>query len=338
MPVPNGVFVDTGFPPFVEFGMRIVRDARVRGLLGFTVSVAALLFVACEGGEYEKPATTAEPAAEAPHEAPPPAPKEPPAPEPEAAAPEPAAEEPAEAPAAEPAAVEEAPAAAPEPAAEAPAAVEAPEEAPEAVVEAPEEEAETDGAPAGLSLVGVIQAGKSPAALIEYRGSQEMFRRGESVFGLGTVDAVRDDTVVIRSGDERFTLKLPETAPEAPPTPEPVVEAPPPGAPAPPPVQKAVERSDAASALGSFKRVLAAAEAERVEVGGGHGIRLGKIDSGSFLADLGLKPGDILQKIGGVALTDPEQVPDLSGAATGREITVSFVREEIGLTFSRQLR
>ncbi|MND01719.1 hypothetical protein D3C83_208250 [compost metagenome] len=62
-----------------------------------------------------------------------------------------------------------------------------------------------------------------------------------------------------------------------------------------------------------------------------------EVESSSFLAKLGLRTGDVLQKLDGFPIDDPERPPDLSSAAEGRELTIGFTREGIGLTITRPL-
>ncbi|MGH7860527.1 MAG: type II secretion system protein N, partial [Candidatus Binatia bacterium] len=158
---------------------------RVRNLGG--TAAAALLsgclgLYGCTDEQYEKPEKKEEPTAEA---------TEPPAPPTEP----PAAEETAPPAEAEPAA-EDAPVAP----AEGGRVAAVPEAAPADEVEPPaEEEEEAAGeVEGGLALLGIVRAGgQAPAALIEYQGSQEIFRKGDSVFGQGTLGEVRTDSVVL---------------------------------------------------------------------------------------------------------------------------------------------
>lgn len=198
------------------------------------------------------------------------------------------------------------------------------------------------GAETELELLGVIRAAdQPPAALIEFRGSQELFRKGDSVFDQGVLREVKENAVVVRRGKEDLTLELPRTKAEVPPTPEPPLvelrkaseaEA------APPPVEKAIPRSEIRAALQAFGKVLADAEAERVAAGGGHGLRLKNVEAKSVLGKLGLKSGDVLQKLNGIPVDDLSHLPDLTGAADRAELTVTFVRNDIGLTFSRPIQ
>jgi general secretion pathway protein C len=194
--------------------------------------------------------------------------------------------------------------------------------------------------PGDLQLLGIVRAGAAPSAVIAYKGKQEIFRKGDSVFDHGTVKDVRDDSVVIRSGDEDVTLKIvaPEAAPkEAEPAPEVVESRPPPGAEAAPAPRGPLPRADVRAALRDLRSLLAKAEAKRVSVGGGHGLQLTKVEPGSFFARLGLRSGDVLQKLDGFPVDDAERPPDLSTAAEGRELTVGFTRDDIGLTVTRPI-
>ena len=198
-----------------------------------------------------------------------------------------------------------------------------------------------EGAAGDLRLLGIVRGGNSSGALIGLDDKQEIFRKGDTVFDHGTLKDVRDDSVVIHSGDSDVTLKVVK---EAPPPPaeaaaEQVVDAPAPMRDAaPPPATGPLSRVEARAALKDFGQILASAEAKRVSVGGGHGVQLVKVESSSFLAKLGLRSGDILQKLDGNAIDDPERLPDLASSADGKELTVTYSRNDIGLTVARPLQ
>ncbi len=190
-----------------------------------------------------------------------------------------------------------------------------------------------------LKLLGIVNAG-TPSALIAYNGKQEIFRRGDSVFDHGTLKEVRENGVVIASGKSSVTLSLP--AEEAP-TPEPteaeeVVETKPPKAEAPPPPMTApLSRGETQAALKDLESLLSKADAERVEVGGGHGLKLKKIERNDFFAKLGLRAGDVLQKLNGTAIDDLDHVPTVS-AGDGSQLTIGYTRDDIGLTITRPIQ
>jgi type II secretory pathway component PulC len=195
-------------------------------------------------------------------------------------------------------------------------------------------------APGDLQLLGIVRAGAAPSAVIAYQGKQEIFRKGDTVFDHGTVKDVRDDSVVIRSGDQDVTLKIAtaEAPPkEAEPAPEVVESRPPPLAEAAVPPRGALPRADVRAALRDLRSLLAKADAKRVSVGGGHGLQLTKVEPASFFARLGLRSGDVLQKLDGFPVDDAERPPDLSSAAEGKELTVGFTRDDIGLTVTRSI-
>jgi type II secretory pathway component PulC len=199
---------------------------------------------------------------------------------------------------------------------------------------AAEPEAATD-----LQLLGIVRAG-TPSAVIAYGGKQEIFRKGDSVFDHGTVKEIRESSVVLRAGDKDVTLKLAEAAPVAAAPPPPVEEVVPTLAapPAPPAASEPLSRAETRVALKGFASLLGAADAKRVAVGGGHGVQLGKVDAASFLAKLGLRSGDVLQRIGDTAIDDPDHVPDLSGDAERPQLEIRFTREDVGLTVSRPIQ
>lgn len=199
-------------------------------------------------------------------------------------------------------------------------------------------EEEQDASGGDLELLGIVRAG-TPSALIGFDGRQEVFRKGDSVFDHGTVKEVREDSVVLRSAGKDVTLKLAEaTSTAPPPAPEPVVQATPAAQPAPPPVTDPLSRADARALLKDLKAALEKAEAKRVSVGGGHGLQLAKVDGSGELAKLGLRSGDVLQSINGAPIKDLEQLPDLLAAADGKELTIGFTREDVGLTIARPIQ
>jgi len=200
----------------------------------------------------------------------------------------------------------------------------------------PEPEASTEG----LQLIGIVHAGTAPSAVIAFNGNQEIFRKGDSVFDHGTIKEVRDDSVVLKAGDQEVTLKIatpPTPVPDVAPAEEVVEARPAPAEAAPPPATGPLSRADVRASLRDLKSILGKAEATRVSVGGGHGLQLGKVEPSSFLGKLGLRSGDVLQKLDGFPIEDPDRPPDLSSAAQGRELTIGFTREGIGLTVTRPL-
>jgi len=201
---------------------------------------------------------------------------------------------------------------------------------------------EPEAAAEDLQLLGIIRGGATSGALIAYNGKQEIFRKGDSVFDHGVVKDVREDSVVIRAGTKDTTLKIAEAAPapaEPPPPAEQVVEsAPPAREAAPPAATEPLSRAEVRAGLRDLADVLAKADAKRVSVGGGHGLQLGKVDPGTFLAKLGLRNGDVLMKINGTPIDDLDKVPDLSSSTDGNELTVTFSRNDITLTVARRLQ
>jgi len=191
-----------------------------------------------------------------------------------------------------------------------------------------------------LQLLGILRSGNASGALIGFGGKQEIFHKGDAVFDHGTIKEVREDSVVIRSGGKDVTLKIvSETAPvPAEPPADQVIEAPPPREAAPPSAAEPLSRSEVRSGLRDLADVLAKADAKRVSVGGGHGLQLGKVEPASFLAKLGLRNGDVLQKINGSTVDDLDKVPDLSAAADGNELTITYSRNDIGLTVARRVQ
>src|SRR5262249_28281758 len=106
----------------------------------------------------------------------------------------------------------------------------------------------------------------------------------------------------------------------------------------PPRATEPLSRAEARSGLKDLASLLEKADAKRVTVGAGHGLRVEKVDAASFLAKLGLRSGDVLQKLNGAAVDDLEHLPDLSSAADGKELTVSYSRNDIGVTVARPLQ
>ena len=224
----------------------------------------------------------------------------------------------------------------------APTPTEAPPPTPAATatVAPTEPPAEEAGSAGDLKLLGIVRAG-TPAAIISFKGRQEIFRRGDSVFDYGTVKEVREDSVVIHSGEKDVTLGLPKEEAPAPSATaaEDVVESKPPTAVAAPSAMTVpLSRAELRAGLKALASHLEKAEATRASVGGGHGLQLKSVESNSFFAKLGLRSGDVLQKLNGTPVDDLEHVPDLAAAADGRELTIGYTRDDIGLTIARPIQ
>lgn len=227
----------------------------------------------------------------------------------------------------------------------APEATAPPEGATVAGTPAAEEEAAAgpEAAP-DTTLLGIVMSeGRPDAAVIEHKGEQEIFRKGDSVFEIGQLEKIERDAVLIRGSSKPIRLTITATSgdqdEEAPPPEIQVLDGAPPGEPSVPrPIERPIAREEARKGLERLADQIRDAGGERVQVAGKYGIKLAEVKGDSFLAKLGLKSGDVLRSIGTVTVDDPGNIPDLSKLTGGKRIAISFWRDGLGLTLSREVQ
>src|SRR5262245_3922984 len=172
--------------------------------------------------------------------------------------------------------------------------------------------AELSGPPADLAAAGIVVAQKPAAsvALLRSEGRVRIVGVGETAFG-GRVVAIAPGKVTLDYPSGPFELRLTSSRPAA-------AEirlaspAPAPSAPAAEPGSRSLPRRDVERRLADeIPRILAeTALVPMIEEGQVRGFTLTRLPEGTLLTEAGLRPGDALTGINGVAV---DSLPTLIG-------------------------
>jgi len=163
-----------------------------------------------------------------------------------------------------------------------------------------------EAGPPDLAVTGVVvrQANERSTAILTSGGRTRVVSLGDTAFG-GRVVSLGQDAVTLDYGGERRVLRVPETAPLRPaPAPPPPLS--PPGGPPEDPATpfRAMERAEVQRRLGEeIPRILAeTAISPLLEDGRVVGVQLARVPEGSLLTDAGLRAGDVITELNGVAI------------------------------------
>jgi general secretion pathway protein C len=172
--------------------------------------------------------------------------------------------------------------------------------------------AELSGPPADLAAAGVIVAPRPErsVALLRSEGRVRIVGVGETAFG-GRVVAIGPGKVTLEYSSGPFELRLTSTRP-APAEAVTLKAGPTQAAPAADPGARALQRRDVERRLADeIPRILAeTALVPMIEDGQMRGFTLTRVPEGTLLTEAGLKPGDVLTEINGVAV---DGLPTLIG-------------------------
>jgi len=159
-----------------------------------------------------------------------------------------------------------------------------------------------------LRLLGVVVGDHGGiSAIVEELSSkrQLFFRLHDHIPDAGEISEIRRDGMVVRSGDQQELLELAALQIEKPLSASVsagTAVAPVPGS----PVRTVLDRRDVEQAMGDLPKLLSQARAVPYLVNGAmNGFRLDFIAPSSFYEKIGLKYGDVLQQVNGVAIRDP---------------------------------
>ena len=165
-----------------------------------------------------------------------------------------------------------------------------------------------------LTLLGTVTgSARTSFVLIRKTGSNEerVFRLGERVFDLGTLNEVHKETAVVRSGTQTITLRTP-TAPAE------TAKAAVPGQPAQSPAAGVVTAAPGGSGIIDQRALNAALDnigqamtdarlLPSVKDGKVEGFRVSEVKPQGVFAAVGLKNGDVLMKINEFPIDSPEK-------------------------------
>lgn len=191
-----------------------------------------------------------------------------------------------------------------------------------------------------LRLLGVVMGSERGVfAIVEELATkrQVLYRLHDQIPDLGEVSAIRRDGMVVRSGDQEELLELMTTdKPVVAVTPAsaPVLSAP--GA----PIKKVIDRREVEAAMADLPKLLTQARAVPYMVNGApNGYRMDYIAPASFYEKIGIRSGDVLQRVNGVDVRDPSTMLSLfQQLKNERTVKVDMVRNNQKTTMTFELR
>jgi general secretion pathway protein C len=196
------------------------------------------------------------------------------------------------------------------------------------------------GAAAKIRLIGVVLGDQRGVfAIVEELPSkiQALYRLHDQVPGLGEVSEIRRDGMVIRQGNLEELVELS-------PSEKPPVVASTPTAPQPStsavPLRKVIDRREVEQAMSDLPKLLTQARAVPNMVNGAaNGFRLDYIAPASFYEKIGVRAGDILQRVNGVDIRDPSTMLSLlQQLKNERIVKLELVRNNQPSTVTYELR
>jgi general secretion pathway protein C len=188
-----------------------------------------------------------------------------------------------------------------------------------------------------VSLVGTVAGRRelSYAVFAEKTGKQEIFRVGDDVFGLGILDKVKKDHVVVSSNGRKTEIPLADIIA--------VKEIRTDYSPSPPGMPGASfgRRTGPASYVVDQQRVLQAIARFVPNIVGGiqQGFTLREVKPGGIYASLGLRNGDVLLRINQYNISNPEAALQAFNALKGIDrAQLDIIRHGAKMTLSYQIR
>ncbi|TKS59886.1 MAG: hypothetical protein EWM72_01743 [Nitrospira sp.] len=196
------------------------------------------------------------------------------------------------------------------------------------------------GVAAKIRLIGVVLGDQRGVfAIVEELSSkkQSLYRLHEQIPDLGEVSEIRRDGMIIRQGDLEELLELGLTdkpAVAAGISTTPASQAP--GA----PVRKVIDRREVELAMSDLPKLLTQARAVPNMVNGTvNGFRIDFVVPASFYEKIGVKAGDILQRVNGVDIRDPSTMLSLlQQLKNERVVKLDMVRNNQRSTVTYELR
>jgi general secretion pathway protein C len=166
---------------------------------------------------------------------------------------------------------------------------------------------------------------------------QILYRLHDQILDLGEVSEIRRDGIVVRRGNQEEVLELGSSE-----TPvdaavgsvAPVPQAP--GA----PVRKVIDRREVEQAMSDLPKLLTQARAVPYIVNGTvNGFRIDSIAPTSFYEKIGVRAGDVLQRVNGVDIRDPSAMLRLlQQLKNERVVKLDMVRNNKRSTVTYELR
>ncbi|MBA3753545.1 MAG: hypothetical protein H0X01_05295 [Nitrospira sp.] len=192
-----------------------------------------------------------------------------------------------------------------------------------------------------VKLIGTVAGdARVSMAVVEEVGSkkQALYHLHDLIPAVGEIGEIRKDAILIRQGMQEELLQLVTGMPVRPPAAQAAVIVAPVGMGS--TLQRVLDRREVAQSMADLPKLLSQARASAFYVNGKQdGWRIESLAPQSFYEKIGLRPGDVLQRLNGIELRDPgmllaffQQVKD------ERMVTLDLIRDERKTTLSYELR
>ncbi|MCP9440592.1 MAG: hypothetical protein NHB36_11965 [Nitrospira sp.] len=196
------------------------------------------------------------------------------------------------------------------------------------------------GAATKISLIGVVMGDREGVfAIVEDRASknQTLYRLHDSIPDVGEVSDIRRNGIVVRQGnlEELVELTLPEQSLAQHPGAMSHAAALPTSL-----MKKIIDRREVEQAMNDLPKLLTQARAVPHMVNGAiNGFRIDSMAPASFYEKIGIRTGDILQRVNGVEIRDPGTVLNLLQQLKNENIVkLDIVRNNQRATVTYELR
>ncbi len=201
----------------------------------------------------------------------------------------------------------------------------------------------TEDNSSGIILVGTISGGDyNYAIVVDPSGKQEIFKKGQDLYGIGRLQAVYRDRIVLKTPSGKRTIEMAdliikEIRPQVNTPPQRQVRAP------------AVETSRGSfvidsealrNALENPKEILTDARfIPNIVEGRQEGFIIRELKKGGIYESLGLEEGDILLRVNDMAITGPETALQTFTALKGMDrIQLDIIRRGQRISMTYQIR
>jgi general secretion pathway protein C len=198
------------------------------------------------------------------------------------------------------------------------------------------------GAAAKISLIGVVMGDREGVfAIVEERASknQTLYRLHDYIPDVGEISDIRRTGIVVRQGNLEELVEL--TQSEQPLVSNPGVMPPPPASALPTSsMKKVIDRREVDHAMSDLPKLLTQARAVPYMVNGAiNGFRIDYMAPASFYEKIGIRTGDILQRVNGVEIRDPGTVLNLLQQLKNENVVkLDIVRNNQRATVTYELR
>ncbi|MDH5669491.1 MAG: hypothetical protein OEY86_15945 [Nitrospira sp.] len=204
------------------------------------------------------------------------------------------------------------------------------------------------GAAAKIRLIGVVMGDQQGVfAVVEDQSSktQTLYRLHDHISDLGEVADIKRNAIIIRQGNLEELVEL--ASPNKPATAD--TNAAKPGSPTAgsphsagigPPLKQVVDRREVEQAMNNLPQLMTQARAVPNMVNGSiNGFRLDYIAPSSFYEKIGVKTGDVLQRVNGVDIRDPGTILSLLQQLKNEEVVkMDIIRNNQRSTVTYELR